>query len=108
MTAFCGICQNVQDRSGGHEMQWTRRKRCQDDSLKKVPRVHGWPWEYRYYATAEDGARKLRVQTLSASFVPAGHAHAAGNGGQRFDPLPQPDRFQPAFLQSVEIALPSS
>ena len=51
-------------------MQRTKRKRYQSGSLRKVSRVHGWAWEYRYYATAANGVRKLRVQTLSGTQYP--------------------------------------
>ncbi len=51
-------------------MQYTKRKRYQEGSLKRVPRAHGWAWEYRYYATSEDGVRKLRVQTFSGAQYP--------------------------------------
>ena len=51
-------------------MQHIKRKRYQEGSLKRVPRAHGWAWEYRYYATVEDGTRKLRVQTLSGAQYP--------------------------------------
>jgi hypothetical protein len=30
----------------------------------KVPRAHGFAWEFRYYYTDEKGVRKLKVQTF--------------------------------------------
>lgn len=43
------------------------RERYQHGSVRKVPRSHGFAWEFRFYITAPDGARKLKVQTFDAA-----------------------------------------
>jgi len=45
------------------------RERYQHGSVRKVPRSQGFAWEFRFYITAADGTRKLKVQT----FDPAKH-----------------------------------
>ena len=40
------------------------RERYQHGSVRKVPRSQGFAWEFRYYSTALDGKRKLKVQTF--------------------------------------------
>jgi len=46
------------------------RVRYQHGSVRKVPRSHGFAWEFRYYSTAPDGKRALRVQTFDAAKYP--------------------------------------
>jgi hypothetical protein len=36
----------------------------QHGSVRKVPRSQGFAWEFRFYITAPDGKRKLKVQTF--------------------------------------------
>ena len=49
----------------------TTRERYQHGSIRKVPRSQGaWAWEFRYYATADDGKRKLKVQTFPSATYP--------------------------------------
>jgi len=43
------------------------RQRYQTGSVRKVPRAHGFAWEFRYYYTDPDGQRKLKVQTFDAA-----------------------------------------
>ena len=43
------------------------RQRYQHGSIRKVPRSHGFAWEFRYYATDESGQRKARVQTFDSA-----------------------------------------
>jgi integrase len=40
------------------------RERYQHGSVRKVPRAKGFAWEFRFYITAPDGKRKLKVQTF--------------------------------------------
>jgi integrase len=46
------------------------RDRYQHGSVRKVPRSHGFAWEFRFYITAPDGNRKLKVQTFDAAKYP--------------------------------------
>jgi integrase len=46
------------------------RERYQHGSVRKVPRAQGFAWEFRFYATAPDGKRKLKVQTFDAARYP--------------------------------------
>jgi integrase len=40
------------------------RERYQHGSIRKVPRSQGFAWEFRFYITAPDGKRKLKVQNV--------------------------------------------
>ena len=42
------------------------RERYQHGSVRKVPRSQGFAWEFRFYITAPDGKRKLKVQTFDS------------------------------------------
>jgi integrase len=44
-----------------------QRQRYQAGSVRKVPRSHGFAWEFRFYATDESGQRKGRVQTFDSA-----------------------------------------
>jgi integrase len=46
------------------------RERYQHGSVRKVPRSQGFAWEFRFYITAPDGKRKLKVQTFDAAKYP--------------------------------------
>jgi integrase len=46
------------------------RERYQHGSVRKVPRSQGFAWEFRFYTTAPDGKRKLKVQTFDALKYP--------------------------------------
>jgi hypothetical protein len=46
------------------------RKRYQHGSVRKVPRAQGFAWEFRFYITAPDGKRKLKVQTFDSAKYP--------------------------------------
>jgi integrase len=46
------------------------RERYQHGSVRKVPRSKGFAWEFRFYITAPDGKRKLKVQTFDAAKYP--------------------------------------
>jgi integrase len=46
------------------------RERYQHGSVRKVPRAQGFAWEFRFYATAPDGKRKLKVQTFDSLRYP--------------------------------------
>lgn len=46
------------------------RERYQHGSVRKVPRSHGFAWEFRYYSADADGKRKLKVQTFDAAKYP--------------------------------------
>jgi integrase len=48
----------------------TNRDRYQHGSVRKVPRSQGFAWEFRFYITAPDGKRKLKVQTFDAAKYP--------------------------------------
>jgi integrase len=43
-----------------------RRERYQHGSVRKVPRSQGFAWEFRFYTTAPNGKRKLKVQTFDS------------------------------------------
>ena len=45
------------------------RERYQHGSIRKVPRAHGFAWEFRFYQTV-DGKRKLKVQTFDCVACP--------------------------------------
>jgi integrase len=45
------------------------RERYQHGSIRKVPRSHGFAWEFRFYQTV-DGKRKLKVQTFDSVTYP--------------------------------------
>jgi hypothetical protein len=40
------------------------REPCQHGPVRKVPRSQGFAWEFRFYITALDGKRKLKVLEL--------------------------------------------
>jgi hypothetical protein len=40
------------------------RQRYHTGSVGKIPRAHGFAWEFRYHYTDPDGQRKLKVQTF--------------------------------------------
>jgi hypothetical protein len=40
------------------------------DCVRKVPRSQGCAWEFRFYLTAPDGKRKLKVQTFDSLKFP--------------------------------------
>ena len=42
------------------------RERYQHDSVRKVLRSQDFAWEFRFYITAPDGKRKLKVQTFDS------------------------------------------
>jgi hypothetical protein len=44
-----------------------KRQRYQKGSVRKVPRSHGFAWEFRYYFTDADGNRREKVQTFESS-----------------------------------------
>ncbi|MGA2674175.1 MAG: tyrosine-type recombinase/integrase [Terracidiphilus sp.] len=46
------------------------RERYQHGSVRKVPRSQGFAWEFRFYITAPDGKRKLKVQTFDSAKYP--------------------------------------
>jgi integrase len=46
------------------------RERYQHGSVRKVPRSQGFAWEFRFYITATDGKRKLKVQTFDSVMYP--------------------------------------
>jgi integrase len=46
------------------------RERYQHGSVRKVPRAQGFAWEFRFYITAPDGKRKLKVQTFDSAKYP--------------------------------------
>ena len=46
------------------------RERYQHGSIRKVPRSQGFAWEFRFYITAPDGKRKLKVQTFDSLKYP--------------------------------------
>jgi integrase len=50
-------------------MKFTR-ERYQYGSVRKVPRSQGFAWEFRFYITAPDGKRKLKVQTFESLKYP--------------------------------------
>jgi integrase len=43
-----------------------KRQRYQTGSVRKVPRSHGFAWEFRYYSTDPDGVRRAKVQTFDS------------------------------------------
>jgi hypothetical protein len=46
------------------------RERYQHGSVRKVSRSQGFAWEFRFYLTAPDGKRKLKVQTFDSLKYP--------------------------------------
>jgi hypothetical protein len=46
-------------------------ERYQHGSIRKVPRAQGFAWEFRFYITAPDGKRKLKVQRFDSAKYPA-------------------------------------
>jgi integrase len=46
------------------------RDRYQHGSIRKVARSQGFAWEFRFYSTAADGKRKLKVQTFDSLKYP--------------------------------------
>ena len=42
------------------------RERYQHGSVRKVPRSQGFVWDFRFYITAPDGKRKLKVQAFDS------------------------------------------
>jgi hypothetical protein len=46
----------------GGEMK-VRRERYQHGSVRKVPRSQGFAWEFRFYITAPNGKRKLKLSS---------------------------------------------
>ena len=46
------------------------RERYQHGSVRKVPRSQGFAWEFRFYITAPNGKRKLKVQTFDSVKYP--------------------------------------
>ena len=46
------------------------RERYQHGSVRKVSRSQGFAWEFRFYITAPDGKRKLKVQTFDSLKYP--------------------------------------
>ena len=46
------------------------RDRYQHGSVRKAPRSQGFAWEFRFYSTAPDGKRKLKVQTFDSLKYP--------------------------------------
>ena len=53
----------------GGEMK-VSRERFQHGSVRKVSRSQGFAWEFRFYLTAPDGKRKLKVQTFDSLKYP--------------------------------------
>lgn len=47
------------------------RQRYQVGSVRKVPRSHGFAWEFRYYSTDVDGIRRAKVQTFDSETYPS-------------------------------------
>jgi integrase len=47
-----------------------RRERYQHGSVRKVSRSRGFAWEFRFYFTAPNGKRKLKVQTFDSVKYP--------------------------------------
>ena len=47
-----------------------QRERYQHGSVRKVPRSQGFAWEFRFYITAPNGKRKLKVQTFDSIKYP--------------------------------------
>lgn len=43
------------------------RQRYKTGSVRKVPRAHGFAWEFRSYYTNTNGKRKLKVQAFNAA-----------------------------------------
>ena len=48
----------------------TLQKRYQHGSVRKVSGSQGFAWEFRFYLTAPDGKRKLRVQIFDSLKYP--------------------------------------
>ena len=46
------------------------RERHQHGSVPKLPRSQGFAWEFRFYLTAPNGKRKLKVQTFDSLKYP--------------------------------------
>ncbi len=46
------------------------RERYQHGSVRKAPRSQGFAWEFKFYFTALDGKRKLKVQTFDSVKYP--------------------------------------
>jgi hypothetical protein len=46
------------------------RERYQHGSVRKVPRSQGFAWKFKFYITAPDGKRKLKVQTFDSAKYP--------------------------------------
>ena len=46
------------------------RERYQHGSVRKVPSAQGFAWEFRFYITAPNGKRKLKVQTFDSVKYP--------------------------------------
>jgi len=44
-----------------------KRQRYQAGSVRKVPRAHGFAWEFRYYFTDSEGKRREKVQTFDSA-----------------------------------------
>ena len=63
------------------------RERYQHGSVRKVPRSQGFAWEFRFYITAPDGKRKLKVHT--------------------FDSVKYPTRREGVLCPASEIVLPA-
>jgi len=57
------------------------RERYQHGSIRKVPRVHGFAWEFRFYQTV-DGKRKLKVQIFDSVTYPTETAACKAVVGQ--------------------------
>jgi hypothetical protein len=58
-----------------------KRQRYQTGNVRKVPRSHGFGWEFRYYSTDADGIRRAKVQTFdSATYPTERHVRLAVHG----------------------------
>lgn len=44
------------------------RERYQHGGIRKVPRSHGFVWEFRFYQTL-DGKRKIKVRSRQCSSI---------------------------------------
>jgi hypothetical protein len=62
------------------------RERYQHGSVREVPHSQGFAWEFRFYVTAPDGKRKLKVQTFDSMQYPTKCDVRKWVEGQRLSP----------------------
>jgi hypothetical protein len=63
-------------------MMRIHRQRYQTGSVRKVPRSHGFAWEFRFYYTDPERRRKLKVQTFDAAIYKSERAVRKAVAGQ--------------------------